>query len=90
MQVRLGPAFVKIGQALSSRPDVLPPLYITALELLQVGWVLCIRTSAAVHCRWLPCTRPACAAGPGRGVWGVRHVSARVDVHRVCVLGPEW
>ena len=34
-QVRLGPAFVKIGQALSSRPDVLPPVYISALELLQ-------------------------------------------------------
>lgn len=34
--VRLGPAFVKIGQALSSRPDVLPPEYITELELLQV------------------------------------------------------
>ncbi|KAG2498458.1 hypothetical protein HYH03_003712 [Edaphochlamys debaryana] len=33
--VRLGPAFVKIGQALSSRPDVMPPAYITALEALQ-------------------------------------------------------
>ncbi|GIL56849.1 hypothetical protein Vafri_12157 [Volvox africanus] len=33
--VRLGPAFVKIGQALSSRPDVLPPSYIAALEALQ-------------------------------------------------------
>ncbi|KAG2443941.1 hypothetical protein HXX76_002280 [Chlamydomonas incerta] len=33
--VRLGPAFVKIGQALSSRPDVLPPAYIAALEALQ-------------------------------------------------------
>ncbi|EFJ41125.1 hypothetical protein VOLCADRAFT_107815 [Volvox carteri f. nagariensis] len=33
--VRLGPAFVKIGQALSSRPDVLPPPYIAALEALQ-------------------------------------------------------
>eukprot|EP00198_Chlamydomonas_reinhardtii_P004341 XP_001693677.1 predicted protein [Chlamydomonas reinhardtii] len=33
--VRLGPAFVKIGQALSSRPDVLPPAYIGALEALQ-------------------------------------------------------
>lgn len=34
--VDLGPAFVKIGQALSSRPDVLPPEYTTELELLQV------------------------------------------------------
>ena len=33
--MRLGPAFVKIGQALSSRPDVLPPAYIGALEALQ-------------------------------------------------------
>lgn len=35
--VDLGPAFVKIGQALSSRPDVLPPEYIEELELLQVS-----------------------------------------------------
>jgi aarF domain-containing kinase len=33
--VELGPAFVKIGQALSSRPDVLPPAYLAELELLQ-------------------------------------------------------
>eukprot|EP00775_Hariotina_reticulata_P007778 gene7778-7976_t len=33
--VGLGPAFVKIGQALSSRPDILPPAYLTELELLQ-------------------------------------------------------
>ncbi|WIA38859.1 hypothetical protein OEZ86_002136 [Tetradesmus obliquus] len=33
--VDLGPAFVKIGQALSSRPDVLPPAYLAELELLQ-------------------------------------------------------
>jgi hypothetical protein len=33
--VRLGPAFVKIGQALSSRPDVMPPDYLVELELLQ-------------------------------------------------------
>jgi len=32
---RLGPAFVKIGQALSSRPDVLPPAYLRELEALQ-------------------------------------------------------
>ncbi|MEW5308317.1 MAG: hypothetical protein WDW38_000286 [Sanguina aurantia] len=30
-----GPAFVKIGQALSSRPDVLPPVYLLQMELLQ-------------------------------------------------------
>lgn len=33
--VSLGPAFVKIGQALSSRPDVLPPAYLHELEKLQ-------------------------------------------------------
>lgn len=33
----LGPAFVKIGQAVSSRPDVVPPVYIKQLEFLQVG-----------------------------------------------------
>lgn len=32
----LGPAFVKIGQAVSSRPDVVPPVYIKQLEFLQV------------------------------------------------------
>ncbi|HZP67211.1 MAG TPA: AarF/UbiB family protein [Rudaea sp.] len=31
----LGPAFVKIGQALSIRPDLLPPDYLEALEALQ-------------------------------------------------------
>jgi aarF domain-containing kinase len=32
---RLGPAFVKIGQAVSARPDVLPPAYLAELEKLQ-------------------------------------------------------
>lgn len=32
---KLGPAFIKIGQALSIRPDLLPPSYIEALECLQ-------------------------------------------------------
>lgn len=32
---RLGPAFVKIGQAVSSRPDVTPPSYTYELEKLQ-------------------------------------------------------
>jgi predicted unusual protein kinase regulating ubiquinone biosynthesis (AarF/ABC1/UbiB family) len=31
----LGPAFIKIGQALSIRPDLLPPKYLAALEQLQ-------------------------------------------------------
>lgn len=33
--VRLGPAFVKLGQILSTRPDVLPDAYIEALSVLQ-------------------------------------------------------
>lgn len=32
---QLGPAFIKIGQALSVRPDLLPPDYLQALETLQ-------------------------------------------------------
>ena len=32
---KLGPAFVKLGQLLSTRPDLLPPAYLTALERLQ-------------------------------------------------------
>ena len=31
----LGPAFIKLGQILSTRPDLLPAQYITALEKLQ-------------------------------------------------------
>ncbi|MEW5308834.1 MAG: hypothetical protein WDW38_000764 [Sanguina aurantia] len=31
----LGPSFVKIGQALSSRPDLLPRVYLEALSVLQ-------------------------------------------------------
>ncbi len=33
--VELGPAYVKLGQALSTRPDLLPAEYITELERLQ-------------------------------------------------------
>ena len=32
---RLGPTFVKLGQLLSARPDLLPPAYIEALHRLQ-------------------------------------------------------
>ena len=31
----LGPTFVKVGQALSTRPDMLPPDYLAALERIQ-------------------------------------------------------
>src|SRR5262245_22531988 len=33
--VELGPAYVKLGQVLSTRPDLLPDSYIRELELLQ-------------------------------------------------------
>src|SRR4051812_38794553 len=33
--VELGPAYVKLGQVLSTRPDLLPPAYINELECLQ-------------------------------------------------------
>ena len=33
--VELGPAYVKLGQVLSTRPDLLPPTYIEELERLQ-------------------------------------------------------
>ncbi len=33
--VELGPTFVKLGQVLSTRPDILPPVYIEELEKLQ-------------------------------------------------------
>lgn len=31
----LGPTFIKIGQALSTRPDMVPPAYLAALERIQ-------------------------------------------------------
>jgi predicted unusual protein kinase regulating ubiquinone biosynthesis (AarF/ABC1/UbiB family) len=32
---KLGPAYIKIGQALSTRPDVVPPAYLEELTTLQ-------------------------------------------------------
>src|SRR5690606_18684211 len=32
---RMGPTFIKLGQVLAGRPDLLPPAYQTALERLQ-------------------------------------------------------
>ena len=33
--IELGPAYIKLGQVLSTRPDLLPPSYIEELEKLQ-------------------------------------------------------
>lgn len=33
--VELGPAYIKLGQVLSTRPDLIPPSYVTELEHLQ-------------------------------------------------------
>jgi ubiquinone biosynthesis protein len=58
---QLGPAFIKIGQALSVRPDLLPPHYLQALSALQddvdqvpfeqirerIEAELCVRTTQA-------------------------------------------
>ncbi len=35
MLTRLGPAYIKIGQALSTRPDLVPPLFLEELTRLQ-------------------------------------------------------
>lgn len=35
MLTNLGPAFIKVGQALSTRPDLVPPLYLEELAKLQ-------------------------------------------------------
>ena len=35
MLTKLGPAYIKIGQALSTRPDLVPPLYLKELTTLQ-------------------------------------------------------
>ncbi|MFM6201837.1 MAG: AarF/UbiB family protein, partial [Dolichospermum sp.] len=32
---KLGPAYIKIGQALSTRPDLVPPVYLEELTKLQ-------------------------------------------------------
>ena len=35
MLTNLGPAYIKVGQALSTRPDLVPPLFLEELALLQ-------------------------------------------------------
>ena len=40
----LGPSFVKIGQALSSRPDLLPQIYLEVGYLFSLGKPGCLNT----------------------------------------------
>ncbi|HEY9706402.1 MAG TPA: AarF/UbiB family protein, partial [Allocoleopsis sp.] len=35
MITKLGPAFIKVGQAVSTRPDLIPPIYLEELTKLQ-------------------------------------------------------
>lgn len=42
---RLGPAYVKVAQAVSTRVDILPPAYLIEMERLQVRW----HSSTAQH-----------------------------------------
>lgn len=43
---RLGPTFVKIGQGLSTRPDICPPEFLEELSELQV------HLSSLFHCNF--------------------------------------
>jgi len=44
--VELGPAYIKLGQVLSTRPDLLPPAYIKELEHLA-SWRAISRSTRA-------------------------------------------
>lgn len=47
--VELGPTFIKLGQALSTRVDLLPLEYIHALQSLP-GWMPPMKTATAIAC----------------------------------------
>lgn len=40
--VELGPAYIKLGQVLSTRPDLMPPTYIKELEHLRTACSRCL------------------------------------------------
>lgn len=58
----LGPSFVKLGQALSLRPDLLPKPYVEALAELQVRR----------RCEFPPCRVASCVSQPGERAGGVQ------------------
>ena len=54
--VDLGPAFIKAGQALSTRPDIVPPLLLEELSQLQ-DQLPCFESDLAMACIEESCTR---------------------------------
>jgi hypothetical protein len=75
----LGPSFVKIGQALSARPDLLPQVYLETLADLQVG--------LAVGGRRLGAGGLAVGGG-GRGVFEGRRWLARRKASLITLTRP--
>ncbi|KAG8501853.1 hypothetical protein CXB51_004675 [Gossypium anomalum] len=64
---RLGPTFIKLGQGLSTRPDLCPPEYLEELAQLQVFLMLCPHFLMQMHshaskqswgCHWSPFSPP--------------------------------
>ena len=54
---KLGPSFVKVGQALSSRPDLLPKEYLEVTHLLPWPW-LYLALPCPVPCPTMPFVLP--------------------------------
>ena len=57
---QLGPAYIKVAQALSTRVDLLPPAYLVAIQRLQVRdrspFALCFCRSVALPVAYPPLT----------------------------------
>lgn len=85
---RLGPAFVKVAQALSTRVDILDANYLTQIELLQVGG--CCQLIACIHgCK----PSPACVTNLSLLSWksaaqqlSVLQIVVRDQLHGCCVV----